>query len=145
PPTTQAALVMQHAPCEAESKNEIRRDALWPHYERSPQSKKDRAAARLKILDAVEKMVANGTGRTQAIEIVAELNDKHPATLHEWFSLVRGHHSSDWLAALTPRYAGRTKKAKVSEEAWDYFKADYLRLEAPAATACYERLMRIAQ
>jgi hypothetical protein len=50
----------------------------------------------------------------------------------------------DWLPLLAPGYVGRTATAECSPEAWDCFKADVLRPEAPRLTACYERLKRAA-
>ena len=35
--------------------------------------------------------------------------------------------------------------AEIPPPAWETFRADYLRLERPAASACYERLQRVAE
>ncbi len=39
--------------------------------------------------------------------------------------------------------AGRPR-APIDPRAWDFFRADYLRPEAPCVAACYERLQRVA-
>ena len=73
------------------------------------------------------------------------------ANLRNWYYGANGrrgaqvYHPSDWPAALIPGYAGRTATAECSPEAWDYFRADFLRPEKPAAAACYDRLKRAAK
>ncbi len=61
-----------------------------------------------------------------------------------WWRKARDYDRADWLAVLAPKQGGGALPAEIQPEAWDYFKADYLRLEAPALAACYERLTRIA-
>ena len=58
---------------------------------------------------------------------------------------VKRYDASDWLAALVPAYTGRTKQAEISEEAWDFFKADYLRNESPNTVDSYRRTERAAK
>ena len=59
--------------------------------------------------------------------------------------MIKNKHKSDWLPALMPAYAGGNSVANISPEAWDFFRADYLRLERPAASAVYRRLQRAAE
>ncbi len=51
---------------------------------------------------------------------------------------------ADWLPRLVPHNTGRTVTAPCTDDAWEFFKADYLRLEQPSAAACYQRLQRAA-
>lgn len=116
----------------------------WAHFERLPEKSKAEARRRLGLIETVERIVEAGTPRMQAARRTAQDSGEHPATLRRWRRQVKGLARPDWLPALAPGYAGRTATAECSPEAWDVFKADYLRLECPASAACYERLKRIA-
>ena len=65
-------------------------------------------------------------------------------SIARWQKAVAHAQPQDWLALLLPHYSGRTSTAIIEPEAWEIFKADYLRLEQPTATSCYDRLIRIA-
>jgi putative transposase len=117
----------------------------WALYERKPASIKAEAERRLKVVSTVAELMANGTGKLAAIAAAARAHGVPEMTTRcGWMKLVRGVPRADWLPALAPRWAGRTKTAEIESEAWDLFKADYLRAERPAMDACYERLSRIA-
>jgi transposase InsO family protein len=116
----------------------------WGRYERLPDKTKAEATLRLNALVAVEQLTGTGTSRMDAYAQVAAQYDADPATLRRWAAHVRHVPRADWLPALAPGYLGRTATADCSVEAWDFFKGDYLRLEAPGAAACYGRLKRAA-
>lgn len=120
-------------------------DALWSHYERKPQGQKDKARAKLDAINTALTLIGNGIAKSQAWEEAASAHNTHRATLYRWYSSICCYDRSDWLAALVPGYTGRTATAECSPEAWDYFKADYLRLSGPAAAAVYDRLQRAAK
>lgn len=122
-----------------------KRQALWAYYEAKPQKAKDEAEKRFDILQAVEVMTNNGVKLGEAIASLAKHSNVSTSSIRGWRKLVNGSNKCDWLAILVPRHAGRQREAKCTNEAWEFFKADYLRLEAPAASACYERLQRIAR
>lgn len=125
--------------------------AAWARYERVPQEVKDVAAMRLKALQAVDRLVAEGHPIMVARGAVAAQMQRDGvrggsvASLNRWAADVAGAEKQHRLALLVPAYTGRTTTAEIPAEAWDLFKADYLRLEAPSAAACYERLERIAK
>lgn len=124
--------------------------ALWAWAERKPQHARDKGAQRAQWLQQVMHLVASGRTFREAAKAVGKHHGISPANLRNWYYGTSGkpgaqnYHVTDWAAALIPGYAGRTAIADCSPEAWDYFKADFLRLEKPAATACYDRLMRAA-
>ncbi len=120
------------------------KSAAWRRYESVPQTMKDEAQRRVEILSAVEQLVAVGLRQDSAIAQVVEHRGVNRATIYRWLAAVRSVDRQDWLAALVPAYSSHAPTAQCDPEAWETFKADYLRLEAPAATACYERLKRIA-
>lgn len=122
----------------------VDRENLWDAFERRPQTMKDVAAHRLQVLQAVERLVASGTLRTQAIQEVVKVMGESRPTIYRWFELVQNVDRSDWLAALVPGYIGRTIKAECSDEAWEFFKSQYLRAEAPAVATCYEWMTQAA-
>lgn len=158
PAQAQAALLLRdgrRAPANATGARlprwtEARIQAAWERYEAVKTPLKEAARRRLSAIHAVEALVRSGTGRMQARAIVgAQLQREgvpgaSAASIARWQDAVEGAHPSDWLALLVPHYAGRTATAEIPADAWEIFKADYLRLEAPSATSCYDRLQRIA-
>lgn len=154
PPVTQAALLLREQPAiERKPKpalSDERIASIWQRFERVKQPLKDTAGRRLKALHAVESLVHGGTSLMQAREIVAAQlqRENMPAasavSIARWQDLVRDAHRSDWLALLVPQYTGRTATASIPPAAWELFKADWLRVEAPSAESCYARLQRIA-
>jgi putative transposase len=129
---------------------ETRIVSAWQRYEAVKQPLKDTAARRMRALHAVAALQCAGTRLMQAREIVAAqmqrdgLRGASAANIARWQEAVDGAHGSDLLALLVPHYAGRTATASIEPAAWDLFKGDWLRLEAPSATSCYDRLQRIA-
>ncbi|MEJ1402531.1 MAG: transposase domain-containing protein [Candidatus Sedimenticola sp. (ex Thyasira tokunagai)] len=127
------------------------RDNLWAHYDRKSDKQKEAAKEKLMLLNAVMRLVENGTGMVDSFKAVGLAHGKSWRTIQGWYHGTSGrpgikhYERTDWLAALVPGYIGRTATAELSEEAWEFFKADYLRLEAPAATACYYRLERASK
>lgn len=125
-------------------------EALWNQAARRSQAQRDEGARRARLLQQVLQLVNTGHTFAKAAAAVAGANSMPAANLRNWYHGVNGRPGAkhyavcDWSAALIPGYAGRTATAECSPEAWDYFKADFLRLEQPAAAACYERLTRIA-
>lgn len=120
------------------------RATLWAEFERKPQNIKDQARRRLRLLDAVEQLVAEGEPKTRAYQIVSDQAGESAATLYRWAKTLDGIDIADRLPALAPRWSGRQTTAECSVEAWDYFRSDYLRPERPTARACYDRLSRAA-
>ena len=122
-----------------------RRSGLWGRYERAKNPQKEEAQRRLKAVQEMETLIDQGTAKPKAREIVAGQVGESAITLYRWMKAANKVDRSDRLPALVPRYAGCQVTGEIPVEAWDYFKADYLRLEQPAASACYERLTRIAE
>ncbi|ULU26628.1 transposase domain-containing protein [Dyella terrae] len=156
PPEAQAAILFRERPASvarptvtmARSDAQIR--SAWQRYDAVKQDQKDKAANRLKALHAVRTLVINNTPLMQAREIVAVQlqmagTNVSAASIARWQAAVEGADSKDWLALLVPHYSGRTSTAEIEPEAWELFKADYLRVEQPTASSCYDRLQRIAK
>jgi len=161
PEKTKAALLLRSAPgpktaaleCNPRSAVIASADyiaALWRRYETCGKSLQDEAGRRLRALQAVDALVAQGTGLLQARALIADQivvagGRGSVASLGRWADRVARLEPQHRLAALIPAFCGRTVAAEIDAEAWNLFKADYLRLEQPTATSCHERLQRIAR
>ena len=158
PLATQAALLLRlQAPLPALSPGrgtrrltDEQRQSAWARYERLPDNLKAMAQRRLRALNSVDALLAHGQPLMAARAAVAgELQREgvrgaSSPSIARWQADVAGAPRSDWLALLAPAYVGRIVTASIEPEAWELFKADYLRLEQPSATSCYDRLRRIA-
>lgn len=156
PPAAQAALLLRERPPRpARARNtlapsEARLASIWQRFDQAKQAMKDVAATRLQALDAVSALVRGGTSLMQAREIIAAqlqrdgVRGGSAASIGRWQQDVAHADRKDWLALLLPHYNGRTTTAGIEPEAWELFKADYLRQEQPTASSCYDRLRRIA-
>lgn len=121
------------------------RESLWARFEQLPARLQTKARFRLAALDSALRLIAAGTPRRNAWAMVADEAGVGRASLQRWHKRCRRYERQDWLAALADGYVGRTARAEFDDVAWDYVRADYLRLDAPSATACYERLVDAAE
>lgn len=117
---------------------------LWDWYDRLPDSRKAIARDRLRVLQAVELLYRGGLSRNLAVYEVAKRERMAGSTIYLWLRLVKGADPGDRLPLLAPRHRGKTVKAEVDPEAWDYLVSDYLRAAQPSLTSCLERLRRVA-
>lgn len=115
----------------------------WAAYEKLSKGHRTEAERRMRVMMRVEGMVDDGLTRKAALAIVLPEEGVARATYFDWRKLVRGKLRMDWLPALAPRWKAVTTGqtlAPCSPEAWEAFKADYLRLEKPSAKSCYDRV-----
>lgn len=144
PQDVQAALLKTHAPAPPPAARRPHGDALHLVYDRKGERQKATAAVRLEALLSLRALVADGRPVVAARELVARTHGCTALSLWRWERMVSGLPPGDWLAALAPSYTGRTSTTEMDERAWDYLKADYLRLEQPTLSACYARLSTVA-
>lgn len=154
PPATQAALLLRErpraAPAQPKSRSESQIASAWQRYEAQPDTVKAVAERRMRAVRALDALIADGMPVMQARQAVAAqlqregIRGGSAGNLARWQKAVAGAHKSDWLALLVPHHSGRTRTAEIPEQAWDYFKSDWLRVEQPSAASCYERVQRIA-
>ena len=130
-----------------EASDHRERQDLWRKYDALPDRLKERARKALRVLHAVESLIAAGTRKGVAMTMIAHTHDVGRTTIHNWYRDVRGLNRCDWLAGLAPHYgaSGGVVSAECPSEAWDILCADYLRLEAPRFAACYRRLEKVAE
>lgn len=149
PLEAQTAWALANRPADPQSTREQERGTLsvaelWAWFDRQPDKVKAKAKDRLAALDAVQTLVAAGTAKDVAVPMVAASKGVSKSSIWNWFSKVQGQDRKDWVVFLADRYAGRTTEAECSPEAWEFFKADYLRLEPRTAEACYDDLAGVA-
>jgi hypothetical protein len=120
-------------------------ESLWNRFERLPKHRKDEAHQIALAVDSALEMIARDVPARDAWTAAAEAIGKTRSTLQRWHQLIKKYHRSDWPAAAVKSYKGRTKKTPFDRRAWDYLLGDYLRLEQPTLSACYRRLIEVAE
>ena len=146
PIEAQAKLIAAAKPKREETPNSaLCRSESWRFFEKLPEKRKETARKRLAALDAVEAMVRGGMTKNAAVHEAALRNGTSAATVYNWFKLVAGVERVDRLPALGPRHAGRAATKTFDGDAWEMFKADYLRPERPTLESCYRRLRAAAE
>ncbi|MEQ8605150.1 MAG: transposase domain-containing protein [Marivibrio sp.] len=142
PKEAQLKLVADSAMRAGEGKGPARSETgtgeVWAWFERLPETRKAKARERLDALDRVEHLVRGGMQKNTAVFHVARQVKKSARSIWNWYDLVAGRDRKDWLPYLAPQHQGRQKTAECSPEAWEAFKAGYLRKEQPTAEAAYE-------
>lgn len=127
------------------------KEQLWANWKKANDKAHATAKERVKAVQAVHALVASGSTLMQAYQHISDEFGIALPTLRRHCSAVKGFDDSDWLAVLVPKQQQSAlenragKLAKVSEQAWEFFKADYLRNERPNAASCYERLKLAAR
>jgi len=122
-----------------------RTEALTHWADKRPERQKRVGRRRLAALKTIELLQARGFKRGEAVNMAAGEAGQSPATVYRWLARVKDRPREQWYPLLIPLQAGGGRRTKISPRVWDVFIADYLRLSAPAMTACYERTQRIAQ
>lgn len=127
----------------------LSRDEVWAWFEALPEVVKDKARARLAVLQQVEALEGlPSMGRHNAICAVARQCHIGTRTIWGWFALIEGIRPDDRLARLAPRNRARVEPVKTSEidpEFFEVLKADYLRLGGPPFADSYRRAVRVAR
>lgn len=120
-------------------------EVIWSGWEDATAKQKARATEKVGGCFAVDDLVNTGMGVVEAIETVAADTDVSTGSLKRWYYKVRNFERSDWLPILLGNYQpSKSRQADFDEQAWEAFKADYLRLERPQMGTCYERLKLLA-
>ena len=125
------------------------RDDVWTWFEGLPRTVHDKAAARLRIIQAVEALErADACSRDLAVSSIARHEKIGARTIWSWLSMIEGVRADDRLPYLAPRNRASEHKPasrEIEPEFFDVLKSDYLRLEAPPFTDCYRRAARVAK
>ncbi|MEF1330742.1 transposase domain-containing protein, partial [Vibrio sp. M260121] len=157
PAETRTALLQQQAAeeveqAESEEVRKVSSEELWYEFDLASESQKERAKHALELCLRVQKYVDNGEKLVAAMKQVAAESHVTYARIHRWFYIspaLRTKHipQGDWLPSLLDGRGGATRTAHIPEEAWEFFKADYLRPEMKSGTVmeCYRRLEKLAK
>jgi putative transposase len=120
-------------------------DFAWAQYLRKSGAQKKVAEARARAIAAVDDRLAHGMTKGMAVAQVCDSFGVSPAAYYLWEERVRGIPPADHAAHLLDRRRGGDGlAAECSPDAWEFYKADYLRPEKPSAESCYRRLERAA-
>lgn len=123
----------------------LERSELSRQFDAQPQHRKDEAAKRVNLLDAIEFLANNGTPRCECFALIAERSGVSQRTLRLWRERVTGVERLDWMFHLVPRHVGGAgREIDLHDEAWDWIRADFLRLEQPTFEGCWRTLSRRA-
>ena len=118
-----------------------------------PAAARDRIRKRFAVLDEALSLAERETlSMAQALARAAESQDSPWSArtlLHDWHGRrgrpgLKGLPRASWGPALARRSGSGRRFAAIPEEAWNLFKADYLRPEQPPAAMCHRTLSRIA-
>ena len=121
------------------------RDAedLSTWFDRHSQKRKDRAAWHLQMVHAYLSLTHSGVAARQAQTAIAHRFGTSVSTLGRDLGEIEGAPEHMWLYLLVDDYQGRSATSEMSAEAWEILKADFLRRERPAASACIARLRKM--
>ena len=125
--------------------NDTKRKELWNRYERLSEKNKSICKQRIECLEYASDLNNGGLTVNAANIVAAKRYDVSVRSLYLWQSMVSGHHRSDWLAALAPSFKETSKISECHEEAWNILLSDYLRASSPAFSACYRRMLALAE
>lgn len=154
PQETKVALLQQQykeeaAQVEPEDKSS---EELWYDFELSSEGQKERATKNHDLCLRVQAYTEAGEKLTRAMHLVAEESGATYARIHRWFYINPGLRknripTSNWLPSLLDGRGGANRTAEIPEEAWELFKADYLRpeLQSGTVTEIYRRLQNKAE
>ncbi|WP_246479297.1 transposase domain-containing protein [Kaustia mangrovi] len=113
---------------------------LWDRWEALSDHRRNKALEKLAIIEQVRSLEAAGTAKELAIDLVCEPQGIASSTYWGWERRIAGAPRGDWAPLLADQRVGRTATAACHPQAWDMIKADYLRPEQPAFSACYRRM-----
>lgn len=122
------------------------REAAWADFDSLNATAKSKAELRLQAVRLAAECEGAGMTRSAAVAAVALRVDASEKSIWNWLSLIEGVAEADWLAYLAPKpTGGRGKIAPLDPEFFALIRSDWLRLEAPSLTSCYDRAKRVAK
>ena len=127
------------------------RDALWALWERAGSKAQEKAKRKVEYVRAFHALVTTGCGKMDAYAHICREFSVAKATLIRDVLKVDGYDPADYLPQLLTKHqigaqnSAESRRAAVDDEAWECFKADYLRLEQPSFKGCYYRLKDAAK
>lgn len=121
-------------------------EVIWKSWDKATNKQRETAETRLQSVVVLAGLVEEGMNFTRALELAHKKTGQAKGSIKNWYYKAKNFQRQDWLVALLPSYGERQgKRAEFSDEAWDFFKADYYRLEKPEFGSCYQRLQMAAE
>ncbi|MPW32017.1 DDE endonuclease, partial [Agarivorans sp. B2Z047] len=123
---------------------------LWQKWEQAGEKAQHKAEHDLRVVRCWHVLKRAGLKKGQATDAVSQKYSLSTKTISRLLTKIAPFEEKDWLAALvnTKAIANRRKaisnRARIPDEAWEIYKADYLRSEQPSHAACYYRLEALA-
>lgn len=117
---------------------------LWAAFQTLTEDRQAEARRRLGVIEDIESLIDAGASVGEAVAVIARRSSVAVSTVYAWRALVAHCRPGDRLPLLADSRGVKREKTGCDPEAWECFKADYLRLERPTLASCYRRLERIA-
>ncbi|WP_281193475.1 DNA-binding domain-containing protein, partial [Magnetospirillum moscoviense] len=96
-------------------------------------------------MEAIEHVRDHHLQRKEiAVALIAAEKGVAGSSIWGWYRRVAGQDRDDWLPFLADQYVGRQVSAEFDDDAWEAFKADFLRLSARPLAACCRDLTLLA-
>lgn len=120
------------------------RTHLWKCWEQANEEQRQCAHDRVSAVLLMVELINSGLTVRAAADVAADKLALSANTLRRWYGKAQKHPRSDWGPALLDTrlltHSAAIKTADFDENAWEFIKADYLRVTQPTLTSCYERL-----
>jgi putative transposase len=139
-----AFMAAEQADSARTAKAAIGRDEAAARFDKLPQKHKDQALFRLNAIQAVDDLHMTGVGLCEARAQVARILDVAPSSISGWEARVQHVAVCDRKYYLASHHAGRAESVECHPDAWEFLKADYLRLSQPTFEKCYRDLKGVA-
>jgi hypothetical protein len=124
---------------------EVRRRWRWRQFEAKSAARQKDACRRATAAAKAIAFIKSGHPKMSAYELAAKEHSFSATAVRGFAARVDGFDSADFAAVLIDERHGRPREASYSSRIDDLFRADYLRLERPSATSCYDRISPIAE
>ncbi len=118
--------------------------AGWAWYDLQSDKAKAEAQRRVGVIAQIELLEQAGVSSTMAVNAASLEHKVSPATIWGWRKLIKGVARHNRIVALAPRRKAGGREADIDADLWRIFLSDYLRLEVPTLTSCYDRTKEIA-
>lgn len=100
---------------------------LLDEFARLPAKTRKIAAARLAVIDHVERLETTGFGKANSVSAAAHAGGVGSSTVFNWLELIKGRSRFVRVALLAPKPKGKPPKAAINPDAWKWFISYYLR------------------
>lgn len=124
---------------------------LWKIFEQAGSKSQEKAKVKIVYVKAFYALLQVGCKKIESYDTIAKQFGISVPTVRRETAKVKNYQETDWLAVLITKHQigatlhSKNKFAQINDDAWKFFKSDYLRLEQPAFNSCYYRLLDTAK